>query len=142
MMSRDFKKLLLDVNKITDNKFFLGKHTTSFSWVEKVCKQNNFWGYWRKHHIWWFFNIRETEFFFSKCNKNSNENWYIVDSSSSITDPVDKTANTYKNYSTTILLMKEKLENVGHFLFKEAFYKWNWERIQQAKLENEIVKRF
>ena len=39
---------------------------------------------------------------------------YIVDSSSSITDPVDMAINTYKNHPST------KLENVGHFSFKEV----------------------
>ena len=60
-------------------------------------------------------------FCFQKCNKtlNTDENWYIVDSSSSITDPVDdKDINTYKNHPT-ILLKKQKLENVDHFSFKE-----------------------
>ena len=59
-------------------------------------------------------------FFFKNATKtvNINENWYIVDSSSSITDPVDKAVKTYKNHST-ILLMKQKLENMSHFSFKE-----------------------
>ena len=36
-------------------------------------------------------------FFFKNATKtlNINENWYIVDSSFSITDPVDKAINTY-----------------------------------------------
>ena len=50
---------------------------------------------------------------------NISENFYIVDSSSSITDPVDKAINTYKNHPS-ILLIKQKLENVDHFLFKEV----------------------
>ena len=50
---------------------------------------------------------------------NINENSYIVDSSSSITDPVDKAINTYKNHPS-ILLIKQKLENVDHFSFKEV----------------------
>ena len=60
-------------------------------------------------------------FFFQKCNKtlNSNENWDIVNSSYCITDPVDKAINIYKSHSS-ILLMKQKLENVGHLLFKEV----------------------
>ena len=45
---------------------------------------------------------------------NINENSYIVDSSSSITDPVDKTITTCKNHPS-ILLIKQKLENVDHF---------------------------
>ena len=48
-----------------------------------------------------------------------NENSYIVDSRSSITDPVGKAGNTYKN-QTSILLIKQKLENEEHFLFKEV----------------------
>ena len=57
---------------------------------------------------------------FWKCNKNSkfNKNSYIVDSSCSITDPVDKATNTYKSHSS-ILLIKQKLENLDHFSLKE-----------------------
>ena len=60
-------------------------------------------------------------FFFKNATKtvNINENWYIVDSSSSITDPVDKAVKKHKNNST-ILLIKQKLENMGHFSFKEV----------------------
>ena len=96
---------------------------TSFSWEEKIRKPNNFWWSWRKHHVWWYFSIRGTEyiFFFKNATKtlNINENWYIVHSSSSITDPVYMAVKTYKNLYT-ILLMKQKLENVGHFSFKEV----------------------
>ena len=42
---------------------------------------------------------------------------YIVDSSSSIVDHVDKAINTYKNHPD-ILLIKQKLENVDHFYSK------------------------
>ena len=42
-----------------------------------------------------------------------------IDFSSCITDPVDMLVNTYKNHSS-ILLMKQKLENVGHLLFKDV----------------------
>ena len=45
---------------------------------------------------------------------------YTVDSSSSTSDPVDKAINTYKNLSS-ILLMKQILENVDHFSLKEFF---------------------
>ena len=57
--------------------------------------------------------------FFQNATKalNTNENSYIVDSSSSITDPVDKAIKTYKN-RPSILLIKQKLENVDHFSFK------------------------
>ena len=39
------------------------------------------------------------KFFFKNATKtlNINEKWYIVDSSSSIADPVDKAVKTYKN---------------------------------------------
>ena len=50
---------------------------------------------------------------------NINENSYIVDCSSSITYSVNKAINTYKNHSS-ILLVKQNLENVNHFLFKEV----------------------
>ena len=57
--------------------------------------------------------------FFKNATKtlNINENSYIVDSSSSIIDPVDKAINKYKNHPS-ILLMKEKLENVDQISFK------------------------
>ena len=59
--------------------------------------------------------------FFQNATKtlNINENSYIVDLGSSITDPVDKTINTYKNHPS-ILLIKLKLENEDHFSFKEV----------------------
>ena len=50
---------------------------------------------------------------------NINTNLYIVDCSSSISDHVDKAINKYKNHSS-ILLMKQKLENVDEFSFKEV----------------------
>ena len=60
-------------------------------------------------------------FFFSKNTTkwNINGKWYIADFSSSITDPVDKAVKTYKNHSI-ILLMKQILENMNHFSFKEV----------------------
>ena len=48
-----------------------------------------------------------------------NTNLYIVYCSSSISDHVDKAINKYKNHSS-ILLMKQKLENVDKFSFKEV----------------------
>ena len=48
-----------------------------------------------------------------------NESTYIVDSRSNIIDPVDKVINTYKNHPS-ILLIKQKLENVDHFSFQEV----------------------
>ena len=50
---------------------------------------------------------------------NINENPYIIDSSSSIIDHVDKAINKYKSHSS-ILLMKQKIENVDQFSFKEV----------------------
>ena len=50
---------------------------------------------------------------------NINKNSYIVDSSSSITDLVDKVINTCKNHPS-ILLIKHKIENVDDFSFKEV----------------------
>ena len=63
----------------------------------------------------------ELNIFFQNETKtlNINENSYIVDFRSSITDPVDKAINTYKNHSS-ILLIKQKLENEDNFLFKEV----------------------
>ena len=60
--------------------------------------------------------------FFQSATKtlNLSENSSSVDSSSSITDPVDKATNTYKNHPS-ILLINQKLENVNHFSFKEVF---------------------
>ena len=102
----------------TSKPFFLKK---PFFWKEKIREQNNSWGQWKKHPIWWNISITGAEQFFSKCNKtlNINENSYIIDSSSSITDPVDKAINTYKNHPS-ILLIKQKLENVDHFSIKEV----------------------
>ena len=59
--------------------------------------------------------------FFQNLTKNLdiNENSYIVDSSSSITDPVDKAISTYKN-PPSILLIKQKLENMDNFSFQEV----------------------
>ena len=72
-------------------------------------------------HTWWDFSIRRTEQFFKNPTKtlNINENSYIVDSVSSIIGPVDQAINTYKNHDS-ILITKQKLENVHHFSFKEA----------------------
>ena len=53
---------------------------------------------------------------------NINENSYIVGSICSIIDPADKAINIYKNHHS-ILLIKQKLENVDHFSFKKvSFY--------------------
>ena len=67
------------------------------------------------------FVSEELNDFFQNATKtlNINENSYIVYSSSSITDPVNKAINTYKNHPR-ILLGKQKLENVNHFSSKEV----------------------
>ena len=64
---------------------------------------------------------KELNNFFQNATKalNISENSYIADSSSGITDPVDKAINTYKNHPS-ILIIKQKLENVDHFSFKEV----------------------
>ena len=64
---------------------------------------------------------KELHIFFQNAGKtlNINESSYIVHYCSSITDPADKAMNTCKSHPN-ILLMKEKLENMDHFSFKEA----------------------
>ena len=72
----------------------------------------------------------ELNIFFQNAAKtlNINKNSYIVDSSSSITNPVDEAINTYKN-PLSILLIKQKLDNVDHFSFNE---------ISTSKTEKEL----
>ena len=64
---------------------------------------------------------KELNNFFQNATKtlNINENSYIVDSCFSITELVDKAINTYKSHPN-IFRMKQKLENVDHFSFKEV----------------------
>ena len=50
---------------------------------------------------------------------NINGNSYFAGSGSSITNPVNKAINAYKNH-LTILLMKQQLENLDHFSFKKV----------------------
>ena len=63
---------------------------------------------------------KELNIFFQNATKalNINDNSYLIDSSSSITDRIDK-VNTYKSHHS-ILLIKQKLENADHFSFKEV----------------------
>ena len=95
------------------------KHLTSFFLKEKIRKQNNSWD--SEENI--IFNdtliSEELNIFFQNTTKtlNINENSYIVDSSSSITDRVDKAIKIYKN-CPRILLIKQKLENVEHVSLK------------------------
>ena len=48
----------------------------------------------------------ELNYFFQNAAEalNINENTYIGDSSSSITDPVDKAINTYRNHPSILLI--------------------------------------
>ena len=68
--------------------------------------------------------------FFQNATKtlNINENSYIVDASSSMTDPVDQAVRKYKNHSI-ILFIKQKLENVGHLSFR---------KVSISKIEKEL----
>ena len=97
------------------------KHPTSFFWKEKICKQNNSWGQWKNILSDATLVSEELNNLFQNTTKSINiiEKSYIVDSSSSITDPVDKAINTYKTHPS-ILLIKQKLEDVDHFSFKEV----------------------
>ena len=54
-----------------------------------------------------------------KKPQNLNNNSHLVDSSSSITDAIDKVTNTYK-FNPSILLIKRQLENVDPFSFKDV----------------------
>ena len=78
---------------------------------------------------------KELNIFFQNATKvlSINENTYIVDSCSSITDPVDKAINTYKSHHS-ILLMKQKLENLDHFSFKEIFKSENEKELRELIL--------
>ena len=64
---------------------------------------------------------KELNIVFQNAGKtlNINENSYIVHYCSSITDPADKAINTYKSHHN-ILLIKQKLENMDLFSFKEV----------------------
>ena len=70
---------------------------------------------------------KELNIVFQNAGKtlNINENSHIVHYCSGIIDPADKAINTYKSHHN-ILLMKQKLENMDLFSFKEA-----------SKIENE-----
>ena len=94
----------LEVNKVTDRK--LRNKITLEGSEEIILSDDNL-------------VSEELNSFFQNATKslNINENSYIVASSSSITDPVDKAINIYKKQSI-ILLNKQKLENVDHFSFK------------------------
>ena len=111
----------LNVNKVTDNKAFWKNIQPLFSenrkFANKITLKNS-----EKNTLSDDTLVsEELNDFFENATKtlNINENSYIVGSSSSITDPVDKAISTYKNHSS-ILLIKQKLENVDHFSFKEV----------------------
>ena len=109
----------LDVNKITDKKAFWKNIQPLFSekrkFANKITLEDS------EENILSDDTLvsEKLDTFFQNAIKtlNINENFYIVDSSSSITDPVDEAINTYKNHPS-ILLIKQKLENVDHFSFK------------------------
>ena len=111
----------LDVNKITDNKAFW-KNIQSLSsekrkFALKITHED------REENIISDDTLVSVEL--NNCFENLtktikiNENTYIVDSHSNVIDPVDKVINTYKNH-TSILLIKQELENVDHFSFQEV----------------------
>ena len=111
----------LDVNKTTDNKAFRKNIQPLFSekrkFANKITLEDS------EKNILSDDTLvsEELDSFFQNATKtlNVNENSYILHSSISITDPVDKAINTYKNHPS-ILLIKQKLENVDHFSFKEV----------------------
>ena len=111
----------LDVNKITYNKAFWKKLQPLFSekrkFVNKITLEDSD-GTIISDDI---LVSEELNNFFQNAitNPNINDNLSVVHSSSSITNPVDKAINTYKNYPS-ILLLEQKLENVDHFLIKEV----------------------
>ena len=78
--------------------------------------------------------------FFQNATKvlNIDGNSYIVDSSSSITDPVDKAIKAGKNHHN-ILLMKQKLENVDHFSFKEVYISETKKELRDLILNKAIM---
>ena len=101
------------VNTITDNKVFWKKIQPIFSEKSKFANKIIFEDNEQNNVV-----SQELNNFFQNATKtvNINENSYIVDLSSSITDPVDKAINTNKKHPS-ILLIKQKLENVDHFSF-------------------------
>ena len=116
-MGRNAKKYFdtLDVNKITDNKAFWKNIKHLFSekrkFANKTTPEDS------EENILSDDALvsEELNSFFQNATKTLNMN--IGDSSSSITDPVDKAINIYKNHPS-ILLIKHKLRNVDHFSFK------------------------
>ena len=116
-MGRNAKKYFdtLDVNKITDNKAFWKNIKHLFSekrkFANKITPEDS------EENILSDDALvsEELNSFFQNATKTLNMN--IGDSSSSITDPVDKAINIYKNHPS-ILLIKHKLRNVDNFSFK------------------------
>ena len=101
------------VNTITDNKVLWKKIQPIFSEKSKFANKIIFEDNEQNNVV-----SQELNNFFQNATKtvNINENSYIVDLSSSITDPVDKAINANKKHPS-ILLIKQKLENVDHFSF-------------------------
>ena len=125
--SRLYKKVrkkyfdTLDVNKTVDNRAFWKNIHPLFpekrKFAKKIILENS------EENIISDVTLvsKKLKFFFQNATKtlNINVNSYIVDSSSSINDPVVKAINTYKIHDI-ILLIKEKLENVVNSSFKEV----------------------
>ena len=97
---------ILDISKITDSKAFFEKHLADSE--EKIIFDYTLVSEGLSNFLQ---NAATTLYIY--------DNPYIVDSSSSIIDTADKAINTYKN-DPVILLIKQKLENVDHFLLKEV----------------------
>ena len=100
----------LDVNKITDNKAFWKNIQPLFSekrkFTNKITLEDSVENILSDDTL----VPEKLNNFFQNATKtlNINENSYIADSSSSITDPADKAINTSKNHPR-ILLIKQKL---------------------------------
>ena len=106
----------VNVNKITDNKAFWENIQPLFSEKRKFANKITLEKSEKNILSDGTLVSEEQNIFFQNATKTLpiNENPYIVDSSSSISDPEDKAINTYKN-DPSILLIKQKLENVDHF---------------------------
>ena len=96
----------LDVNEITDKKAFCKNIQTLFfekrKFANKITLEDR-----EKNNLSDDTLVsEELNNFFQNAIKtlNINENSYIADSSYSITDPVDKAINTYKNLPSILLI--------------------------------------
>ena len=116
----------LDVNKITDNKAFWKNIQPLFSekrkFANKITLEDN------EENILSDDTLvsEKPNNFFQNATKtlSINENLYIVDSSSSITDIVDKAIiKTIIKTIPSILLIKKKNRKCGPFFIQRGFYK-------------------